>query len=105
LLLAPAPVPGPRGGGGGAPQGRDLPRDRRGEAGAGGLLHRGPAAGAAVSAVPRGHARGGGALVLRRDRLPRAGGGGRPAAGRPGGDGRGPPPPRGEPALPPPGTS
>ena len=36
---------------------RDLPRDGGGQAAAGGLLHRRPAAGAALAALPPGHAR------------------------------------------------
>ena len=56
-------VPAPR---------RDLPGHRRRQAAAGGLLHRRPAAGAALAALPAGDAGGRGPLVLRRDRLPLA---------------------------------
>ena len=70
LLLAAARLPGvpcphrrpsPR---------RHLPGDGRRQAAAGGLLHRRPAPGAAVAALPAGDAGGGEAVVLRRDRLP-----------------------------------
>ena len=53
-------------------RGRDLPRDGRRQAAAGGLLHRRSPAGAAVAALPAGDAGGRAALVLRRDRLPLA---------------------------------
>ena len=59
---------------------RDLPRHRRRQAAAGGLLHRGPAAGAARAALPARDARGRGPLVLRGDGLPLARGRGREGA-------------------------
>ena len=80
LLLAPARLPGLRGRADRAPQGRDLSGHRGRQAAAGGLLHRRPPAGAAVAALPAGHAGRRAALVLRRDRLPLARGGGGQAA-------------------------
>ena len=56
LLLAAPRLPGLRGRAPGAPPRRDLPRHRRGQAAAGGLLHRRPAAGAALAALPAGDA-------------------------------------------------
>ncbi len=94
LLLAAPRLPGLRGRAAGAAARRDLPGDRRRQAAAGGLLHRRPAAGAAVAALPAGHAGGRGALVLRRDRLPLARRGGRQAALPARGDGRRLPHPR-----------
>ena len=54
------------------PARRDLPGDRRRQAAPGGLLHRRPAAGAALAALPAGDAGRRRPLVLRRDRLPLA---------------------------------
>ena len=58
LLLAAARLPGVRGRAPVPAARRDLPRDGRGQAAAGGLLHRRPAAGAALAALPPGDARG-----------------------------------------------
>ena len=57
LLLAAARLPRLRPQPHRAPQGRDLSGDRRRQAAAGRLLHRRPAAGAAVAALPAGDAR------------------------------------------------
>ena len=79
-LLAAARLPRlPRGHALPAPR-RDLPRHRRRQAAPGGLLHRGPAAGAAGAALPARDARGRGPLVLRGDGLPLARGRGREGA-------------------------
>ena len=59
---------------------RDLSGDRRRQAAAGGLLHRRPAAGTAVAAVPGRDAGRRAALVVRRDGISLAGGGHRQAA-------------------------
>ena len=88
LLLAGPRLPGVQGRPHGAPEGRHLPGDGGRQAAAGGLLHRRPAAGAAVAPVSAGHARRGGPVVLRRDGVSLAGGRGRAAALCPRGDGQ-----------------
>src|SRR5205085_1282803 len=79
LLLAAARLPGIRGAPACASKRRNLSGDRRRQAPAGRLLHRRSAAGAAVAAVSAGDAGRRASLVVRRDRLSLAGGGGRQA--------------------------
>ena len=99
LLLAPARLPGLPREADRTPQGCDVPGHGRGQAAAGGFLHRRSAAGAALAALPARDAGGASALVLRRDRLPRARGRHRPAAVRARGHGQRVPDPRRRPAL------
>ncbi len=99
LLLAAPRLPGVPGRGALPPQGRDLPRDGRRQAAPGGLLHRRPAAGAALAALPARDARRRRPLVVRRDRLSLARGRGRARALQARGDGLGVPHPRRGPAL------
>ena len=68
LLLAAARLPGVQRQADRASPGRDLSRHRGRQAAAGRFLHRRPAAGAAVAAVPAGDAGGGAAVVVRRNR-------------------------------------
>src|SRR4030095_5371207 len=69
LLLAATRLSDLRGRAARASCGRDLSRDGRREAAAGGLLYRRPAAGAALTAVPARDAGGDATLVVRRDGL------------------------------------